>query len=81
MKLVCSELASVQKALSELAQKRASFHLRFAAAGALWQSSDEPKEPLTALISDLLRDWDYFTSMQLVIPETRAAARVIRAAR
>jgi len=61
------------KGLSELKRQRESFHLRMAAAGALWQSSEDLKTPLTALISDLVRDWDYFTSMKHPVPETRAA--------
>ena len=67
------------KALSDLKRKRESFHLRLASAGALWQSSDDLKAPLTALISDLLLDWDYFTSMKDVIPETRAAVPALLA--
>lgn len=67
------------KGLSELKRKRESFHLRIAAAGALWQTSGDLKAPLTALISDLLRDWDYFTAMKSVIPETRAAAPALAA--
>jgi hypothetical protein len=61
------------KLLSDLKRKRESFHLRIAAAGALWQTSEHLQAPLTVFIADLLRDWDYFTSMKHVIPEVKAA--------
>lgn len=67
------------KALSELKQKRESFHLRIAAAGALWQTSEDLRAPLADLVSDLLRNWDYFTSMKQVIAEERAAVPVMAA--
>ncbi len=67
------------RGLSELKRKRESFHLRMAAAGALWQNSEQLKAPLTGLISELLRDWDYFTSMKHVIPEARAAVPALSA--
>ena len=60
------------RALSDLKQKRESFHLRLAAAGALWQQNEGLRPALATLIADLLRDWDYFSSMKGPIPEEKA---------
>jgi len=66
------------RVLSELKRKRDSFPLRIAAAGALWQKSEKLKPAMTHLIADSVRDWDYFTSMQRVIPEENAAVPALR---
>jgi HEAT repeat protein len=66
------------RVLSELKRKRDSFPLRIAAAGALWQKSEQLKPAMTHLIADSVRDWDYFTSMQRVIPEENAAVPALQ---
>jgi hypothetical protein len=65
--------------VSEDKRDRESYHLRLAAAGALWQYSEESKGPLAVLISDLIRDWEFFTSMKSPIPEISAAAPALEA--
>jgi hypothetical protein len=67
------------RGLSELKRSRESFDVRIAAAGALWQISERLRPALTSLIANLLRDWDYFTSMQHVSPEEKAAVPALAA--
>jgi len=67
------------KALSDLKRQRESFHLRMAALGALWQMHEEARPFCEMAMTDLLRDWLFFTSMTGVIPEEQAAVPALQA--
>ena len=65
--------------LSELKRNRESYHLRLAAAGVLWQNSANSRVALTKLISNLIRDWEFYTSMKSATPEAQAAIPALTA--
>lgn len=62
----------VGRALVEPKRKRESFHIRMAAAGALWQTDFEDKDSLRKFTTQLLKEWKHWTSMKAVIPEEQA---------
>ena len=67
------------RALSDLKRRRESFHPRFAAFGMLWQMDESAKPELATALADLLRDWDFFTSMKHISPEEVAAVPLLSA--
>jgi hypothetical protein len=67
------------RALSVLKRKRESFHSRIAALGALWQLEEKARPMLAAALADLLRDWDYFTSMKGLSPDVAPAVPALLA--
>jgi len=67
------------RALSDLKRNRESFHPRIAALGALWQMDEKDRPMLAAALADLLRDWDYFSSMKGLSPEDAVAVPAITA--
>lgn len=64
-------------ALSDSKRKQESYPTRFAAIGALWQMDEKARPALAAALADLLRDWDFFTSMQHITPEESKAVPVL----
>src|SRR5438128_1241703 len=65
------------RVLSDLKRKRESFHPRIAAVGALWQMDEKARPALTTALAELLRDWDFFTSMKRITPEEIAAVPLL----